>query len=239
MVVVLPLLLAATEELAEAAVLDRVGVRVGAVLDRGKEALAEAPVVGEVVVGPKGLLLAEPVYHVHLLGHAALNACDLLGVEAELKDVRGPSVACELRVERLVAAVRLAHDEVGEPAPGTVDEDGLVDGLAAFAHGLRRLSGGGLPAVAQGSDADDVTAFVDESLKICGLVLVALTADQVSVRVRTVRLLELAAGNGDLERRQVWAGEEVSESEGEKPTVHVVKRIERIMRSWRVAYDHR
>ena len=115
MVVFLPLPLAATEELAEAAVLYRVRVRVCAVLDRGKEALTEAAVVGEVVVGPEGLLLAEPVYHVHLLGHAALDASDLLGVEAELKDVRGPSVACELRVDRLIAAVGPAHDEVGSP----------------------------------------------------------------------------------------------------------------------------
>ncbi len=120
MVVLLPLRAAACEELAEAAVLDRVRVRVGAVLDGREEALAEAAVVGEVVVGPEGLVLAEPVDDVHLLGHAPLDARDLLGVEAELEDVRGPSVARELRVERLVAAVGPALDEVGEPAPAVV-----------------------------------------------------------------------------------------------------------------------
>ena len=56
-----------------------------------------------------------------------LDARDLLGVEAELEDVRRPSVPRELRVERLVGAVGLAHDEVGEPAPVAVDESGLVE----------------------------------------------------------------------------------------------------------------
>ena len=93
----------------------------------------------------------------HLLGHAALDASDLLGVEAELEDVRRPRVARELRVERLVGAVRLAHDEVGEPAPGAVDEDGLVDDLAAVPHRLLGLRGCDVPAdLPRLGDADDL-----------------------------------------------------------------------------------
>ena len=125
-------------------------------------------------------------------------------------------MARELRVERLVAAVRLAHDEVGEPAPGAVDEDGLVDDLAAVAHrlrrsGRRRSSQLVVPGL---GDGDDVAALVDEPLEVGSLVLVALAADQVSVRVRAVRLLELAASDGELKRRQVRAGDEVREVGG-------------------------
>ena len=39
------------------------------------------------------------------LGPAALDAGELLGVEAELEDVLGPRVARELRVDDLVGAV--------------------------------------------------------------------------------------------------------------------------------------
>ena len=157
-VVLLPPLLAESEEVAEAAVLDRVRVGGRAVLDGGEEAAAEAPVEGEVVVGPEALELAGAGDDVHPLRPAALDASDLLGVEAELEDVRGPRVARELRVERLVAAVRLAHDEVGEPAPGAVDEGGLVDDLAAIAawplrSGRRRRSQLDLPGL---GDVDDV-----------------------------------------------------------------------------------
>ena len=59
-VIFLPLLLASAKELAEAAVLYRVGVRVGTVLDRGEEALAEPAVVREVPSGRYVSLSSSP-----------------------------------------------------------------------------------------------------------------------------------------------------------------------------------
>ena len=91
-----------------------------AALDRVEEPPLQPPVVGDVVVGPEGLALAEPVDDVHRLRLAPLDPRDLLGVEAELEHVRRPRAARELRVDDLVAAVRLALEEVGEPAPAVV-----------------------------------------------------------------------------------------------------------------------
>ena len=86
----------------------------------------------------------------HPLGHRALDPRDLLGVEAELQDVGGLRVARELRVDDLVAAVRLPLDEVGEPAPVAVDEARLVDDVGAGAHRLLGRARGGveIPVVA-------------------------------------------------------------------------------------------
>ena len=214
-VVLVPPLLAEREEVAQPAVLDRVRVGLLAVLDSVEEAAAEAPVEGEVVVGQEALELAGAGDDVHVLGHAALDTSDLLGVEAELEDVRGPRVARELRVERLVGAVRLAHDEVGEPTPGAVNEDGLVDDLATVAHRLLGLGGGDVPANLPGHrDAENITAVLDQPLKISRLVLIALAANQISVRVRAIWLLDLALSNLDLQRREVCAGKETIEVRG-------------------------
>ena len=143
-VVLLPLRLAEVEEVAEAAVLDRVRVGVAAVLDRVEEAPLEAPVVGGVVAGSEGLALAEAVDDVHELGRAALDARELLGVEGELEDVRGPRAARELRVDDLVGAVRVALDEVGDPTPAVVLEAGLVDDVGCAVADRRLGLGRGL-----------------------------------------------------------------------------------------------
>src|SRR3954471_20782408 len=118
MVVGLPLRLAALQEVAEAAVLDRERVGVEPARDRGEEAALQPTVVGLVVAGPEGLALAEAVDDVHELRAPALDARELLGVEAELKHVRRPRAPCELRVDDLVGTVGEALDEVRESAPG-------------------------------------------------------------------------------------------------------------------------
>ena len=197
-VVALPLLLAEREEVAEPAVLDRVRVGRRAALDRVEEARAEPPVEGEVVVRVEGLGLAGAGDDVHRARHRALDASDLLGVEAELEDVSRPSVPRELRVERLVAAVRLAHDEVGEPAPVAVDEGRLVDDRRAVAHRLLGLRERRRPSRSPRACRCERRPVAERG-EVSGLVLVALAADQLGVRVVAVRLLELAARDGELE----------------------------------------
>ena len=127
-------------EVADAAVVD--GVRLGRrrVGDEALEPRADAPVVGGELAGLEGRLLAVAEQDVDVLGLAPLDARELLVVEEELEDVGGLRGARELGVERLVGAVRLLHQEVGDAAPAVVGEDALVDdvGLA----GADRVGGG-------------------------------------------------------------------------------------------------
>ena len=208
-VVVAPLLLAALEEDAERAVVDRVRVGRVAVLDRGEEPLLEPVVVGEEVVGPECLPLAEPVDDMHCVWAVALDACELLGVEAELEHVRRLRPSRELRVDDLVRPVRLALEEVGEPAPAPVGvaEDRLVDDVGlARPDGVLGARGGPLPVLL--AHVGDLEAAVVELLEVASLVLVTLPPNEIPVRIVSERLRNLAAHDGELERRQVRAGEE-------------------------------
>ena len=135
-VVLTPARLASLLEVAPVAERDRQRVDVDPRRDRADEPRAHAVVVGEEVGDAKAVARASAEHDVHPLGHGALNARDLLGVEAELEHVGGLRVARELRVDDLVAPVGLALDEVGEPAPVAVDEAGLVDHVGAGAHRL-------------------------------------------------------------------------------------------------------
>ena len=140
-----------------------------------------------------------------------LDPPELLGVEAELEHVRRLGRARELRVDGLVRAVRLALEEVREPAPGAVGEVRLVDDLRLA--GANRLLGepprlvGVEALVVVGRDADDRAPVGDEPREVRSLVLVALAADEVAVRVVHVRPLELAALHLQVQVRQVRAGE--------------------------------
>ena len=132
-----------------------------------------------------------------VLRQPPLDPPELLGVEAELEHVRGLGRARELRVHGLVRAVRLALEEVREPAPGAVGEVRLVDDLRLA--GADRLLGepprlvGVEALVVVGRDADDRASLGDEPREVRGLVLVTLAADEVAVRVVHARPLELAA----------------------------------------------
>ena len=106
---------------------DRVRLGRRRVGDEALEPRADAPVVGAEVAGVEGRLVAVAEEDVDALGLAALDARELLVVEEELEDVGGLRGARELGVERLVGAVRLPHEEVGDAAPAVVGEDGLVD----------------------------------------------------------------------------------------------------------------
>ena len=143
--VALPLLLAEREELAERTVVDRVRVGRPPVLDRVEKPPLEPPVVGEEVVRPKGLALGEPVDDVHLVRPAPLNPSELLGVEAELEDVRSLGPASELGVDDLVRPVGLKLEKVREPAPVPVDERRLVDDRRPVPNRLFGRSGRGVP----------------------------------------------------------------------------------------------
>ena len=106
------------------------------------------------------------------VGLAALDARELLVVEEELEDVGGLRRARELGVERLVGAVRLLHQEIGDPAPGLVGEDALVDHVGrAGADRLRRGEGGGLVVAARVGDFENGLALRAEALEVGPLVL--------------------------------------------------------------------
>jgi len=152
-----------------------------------------------VVGGAEGLALPGAELDVEVLRKTPLNPPELLGVEAELEHVRRLGGTGELRVDDLVAAVRHALEEVGEPAPGAVGEVGLVDDVRlGRANRLFRESAGLVgvePLVVVGGNAHDRASLRLEPSQIRGLVLVALAADEVAMGVVHVRSLELAALN--------------------------------------------
>ncbi len=211
MVVVDPLEVTAVPEVADPAVVARPRVRVLLGLERAEEPLAYAPVVRLELGEAKGLALAEAVLDVDVLDRCALDARDLLGVEAELQDVSRLRRAGELRVDRLVPPVRLALEEVREATPPAVREVGLVhdvrragpDRLFRQPSRLGRIEA----VVVVRRDADDRPSSRLEPGEIRLLVLVPLAEDEVAVRGVEVRLLELAARDGERQRRQVRAGE--------------------------------
>ena len=85
-------------------------------------------------------------------------------------------------------------------------EGGLVDDGRAVAHGVFGGAGGDVPAdLPRLADPDDVIA---ERGEVRSLVLVALAADEISMRVVAEGLRKLVERDGDLERGQVRAGEE-------------------------------
>ena len=183
MVVRLPLLRAALEPDADRAVRDRVRVGLRRVGDPVEEAAADAPVVGVEVGDAKARALVRAEDDVHAVGQAALDTADLLAVEGELEQEVRLRRAGELRVGDLVGAVRLPLEEVGDPAPaGGVEEDGLVDDVGAVAHRLLGGGGRGLP-VAVELDAGDVEAVGLERGEVGSLMLLALAADEVALRV--------------------------------------------------------
>jgi hypothetical protein len=79
---------------------------------------------------------------VHVFGLAALDARELLGVEAELEDVLGPRAAGELRVDDLVGAVGRRSRKSAMPRQPSALRASLVDqvyvGLADGSFGICR-----------------------------------------------------------------------------------------------------
>ena len=204
MVVLLPARLAELEEVAERAVLDRKRVCRRRLGDELLEAPADAPVVGVEVGDAERLAGAGAEQHVHPLRWAALDARELLGVEAELEDVVRLRVPRELGVGGLVGAVRLPLEEVGDPAPAAVLKAGLVDDVGG------RLADGsfGLGRVGWLLDA---LPFGFEPVEVGLLVLLALAADQLGLRVVAER-----ARDGELERGEMLAREIIVETGGRK-----------------------
>ena len=123
-----------------------------------------------------------------MLRLAPLDPAELLVVEEELEDVGGLRRARELGVERLVGAVRLAEEEVGDAAPVLVGEDALVDdvGLAVEDRVGGRAGGGVVVAFGVG-DLEDGVAVGAEVLEVGALVLEPLAEDQLRLLVRRRR----------------------------------------------------
>ena len=127
-------------ELADRAVRDGIRLRRRRVGDELLEPGADAPVVRGELLRAERRLLAGAEEDVDPLRLVPLDPRELLVVEEELEDVRGLGRAGELRVERLVGAVRLPQQEVGDAAPALAREDALVDHVRLAGDGSRRRS---------------------------------------------------------------------------------------------------
>src|SRR3954467_1486412 len=219
-VVVAALVDAALPPRAEVALADRVRVRgLGARFElgaAGEEMLRDARGVGIELLGAEGRALAVAEDEVHPDGAAALDALDLSVVEEQLEDVGGLGRATELGVVNLVGPVAEvgllvdADDEVGVADPAVVEERGLVDDLAALAHGgLGR--GGALVATRVLRDRDDVAALGAQRLEEGLLVAAATLEQQLGIGLPVVLARDLAPLGEQVEVRTVLAAEEVVE----------------------------
>ena len=181
-----PVRLAERAEVADRAVRDgpRLGVR--RVGDELLEPVADAPVVSAELLRPERHALAGPEHDVHELGRVPLDASDLLGVEAELKDVSRLRVPRELRVDDLVPAVGLEFEEVSASSPA---RRGVKDGLVDHMGGASPNQPLGVGRVAR---LDDVSAQGAERGEVSRLVLLTLAPDEVGLRVIDQRPRELS-----------------------------------------------
>ena len=112
----------------------------------------------------------------------------------------------ELGVDRLVGAVRLPLEEVGDAPPPVRDENALVDDVDAAADRLPGLASGPLPVVV-GLELDrhHLATLGTQPLEVGLLVLAPLAEDELSLLVLGLGLLELAARDLQRERGQVLA----------------------------------
>ena len=159
-----------------------------------------------------------------MVGLASLDARELLVVEEELEDVGGLRGAGELGVERLVGAVRLAHEEVGNAAPALVGKDALVDHVSLA--GTNRFGGGeggGVVVALRVGDLEDGAPLRAKALEVGVLVLEPLPKDQLRLLVLNLGPLDLPASVRERERRQMLAGQEGRDVGRRKVKAVVVK----------------
>ena len=109
----------------DGAVRDRSGNVSGGTATNARTRWPDAPVVGHEVARPVGVAQPGSEQGVHERRLVPGNARELLGVEAELKDVSRLRRARGLPVGRLVGAVGLLLKKVGDPVATFVDEDAL------------------------------------------------------------------------------------------------------------------
>ena len=190
--------LAQVAEVAEPAVVARPGVRLGLVLERAEEALADAAVVRR-RTRRRGTSRARPS---RARRGSARGSCPGSARAARSRSRSWSTCAAWRERASFVstgsyAAVRLPLEEVREPAPGAVREVRLVDDVG-FA-GADRLLGEPPRLVARRSPrrrrsgARRSASLAHEPREVRRLVLVSLAADEVAVRVVELRLLDLAA----------------------------------------------
>jgi hypothetical protein len=143
---------------------------------------------------------------VHELGREPLDTSNLLGVEAELKDVIRLRVPSKLRVDDLVAAIGPTLEKVSAPCPaGGIVEDGLVDHVASAAAD-ESLSVSGVARLG------DVPAGRAERSEVSGFVLVTLAPNELGLRVVDPRPYKLPTRDIELERNEMLALQEAVES---------------------------
>ena len=205
---VFPPLVAERLEVADAAVVDRIRLGLRRVGDEALEPRAHVPVVGGEVAGVEAGLLPRAEQDVDLLRLAPLDPRELLVVEEELEDVGGLRAAGELRVERLVGAVRLAEEEVCDAAPPVAHEDALVDDVDPAPHRLDRALLRRLEVELVELDLGDRLALGAERLEVGALVLEPLAEDQITLFVWDLGSLDLPTRCAERKRRQMLAGKE-------------------------------
>jgi hypothetical protein len=181
------------------------------VLDELEESPPHAPVVGDEIGDVERLAVVGPEHDVHSPRQPPLYAPELLGVERELEQEVRLRVPRQLRVRHLVGSVRLPLDEVRDAAPAIrVDQHALVDDVvAATPDRARGLRGRPLPVAVVGVDLEDRPTFSPKPLEVRALVLLALTPDELRLRIVADRALEVPTCHREPERSQVLAFEEV------------------------------
>jgi hypothetical protein len=220
-ILALQAVIAERPEVAERAVVAGIGTRLGPGRHHGAEALANAPVVGRHVGEADGHTLPRPQHDISEIGRYLLDLLDGLAIEGELQRVLRPRMPRQLRIQDLVAPVAQhggpvhALQEVRDPAPAAREEDGLIDVVGACAHGV-----GGAPGccleVAGGAQVhlDHRAAGGAERVEEGLLVLLALPPEQLGVGVLVARPAAFPEGHGQLQLRQMLAGEEAPQVRG-------------------------
>jgi hypothetical protein len=166
---------------------------------------------------------AAPEHDVHLRWPNALQPFELLDVRAHLEHGAGLDVASELRVGNLVVPrppdrcvlgplCLDPEQEVGMAEPASVEEGRLVDDVGPGPHGGDRLLGLApdvrcVLGLVIPLDAHHVPSAGLELGEVAQLVLLAPTADDIELGIRSIRTLDQAAQGSGFERRQVLTGE--------------------------------
>ena len=218
MVLALQPVLAEPPEVAERAVVARIGAGRGPGGHRGPEALAHPAEVGGHVGEADGDALAGPEDDVREVGREVLGLFERLAVEGELERVLRTGMPRQLRVQHLVApgAERRGPvdplQEVRDSPPALREEHGLVDVVRAPPHRLRGAARAGLE-VAPGAQThlDDGAARIVERREERLFVLLALAPEELGIGVLVARPPAFSQGHRQLQLGQVLAGQEAAQ----------------------------
>ena len=184
----------------------------GAFRERSLEPSPRVTVIGRERGRPVTLRLeaGSRDHDVHSLGIHALRNADEVRVERELEDRSAARLACELRIDRLIAPVaertgrRDPQQQVGATAPAIVQQRRLRNGLRAASH---RVEGAicERPRDSRAFDLDDLVPLAGQVLEVAPLVERAALDEDVEQRIVKMRTLDTAVQRLDVQVREVPA----------------------------------